>query len=220
MKELKQVLVVDDHPLLRAGLVKLINEQPEFALFGEASSTGETILAIDSDPPPDLVILDLMLGHEDGLELLKQIRVLRPGLPVLVISVCDETVYAGRALRAGAAGFLMKNEPSSEVIHAAKAVLRGEFYLSGRMRVLLAQEGLTPEPASLLVPEAQPPLSDRELHVYRLIGAGLPTREIAAELRLSIKTIETYRENLKTKLRLKNAAELVRSATQWVRRLA
>lgn len=211
-----RVLVVDDHPLLRGGLVQLISGASDMVLCGEADSFTGTILAVDDDPPPDLVILDLMLGNADGLELIKQIRALRPGLPILVISMHDELIYAERALRAGAAGFIMKQEPSEEVLAAARAVLAGGLYLSGRMKVLLAEKGLAPDPGRFLVPDADPPLSDRELHVFRLIGAGLATRQIAAELRLSVKTIETYRENLKLKLRLRNAPELLRAAKAWV----
>jgi len=211
-----RVLVVDDHPLLRCGLVEMVGKDPGLQLCGEASSAGTTILAVDNDPPPDLVILDLMLGHEDGLELIKQIRALRPGLLILVISMHDELIYAERALRAGASGYIMKKEPSEEVLAAAYAVLRGEIYLSRRMRVLLAERGLTTDPFRFLVPQADPPLSDRELHVFRLIGAGLATKQIAAALYLSVKTIETYRENLKVKLRLANARELLAAARQWV----
>ncbi len=211
-----RVLVVDDHPLLRGGLVQLIAGEPDLVLCGEAEDAAGTILAVDDDPPPDLVILDLMLGNSDGLELIKQIRALRPGLSILVISMHDELIYAERALRAGAAGFVMKKEPPQEVLAAARAILGGGHYLSGRMRVLLEGKGLAAEPVRFLVPEADPPLSDRELHVFRLIGAGLPTREIAQELHLSVKTIETYRENLKTKLRLRNAADLLRAAKEWV----
>jgi len=214
------VLVVDDHPLLRDGLVQLISGAPDFVLFGEADGPAETILAVDSDPPPDLVILDLMLGYADGLELIKQIRMLRPGLPVLVISMHEEAIYAERSLRAGAAGFIMKKEASSRVLEAARAVLRGEFYLSGRMKVLLSgKEDVAQPTLAAILPDADPPLSDRELQVFRMIGAGLATREIAAELRLSIKTIETYRENLKLKLRLANAAALSKAAKEWVSRL-
>ena len=216
MKPRARVLVVDDHPLLRCGLVQLIANNPALSLCGEADSVGSTILAVDDDPPPDLVILDLMLGHADGLELIKQIRALRPGLLILVISMHDELIYAERALRAGASGFIMKNEPSAEMLAAVHAVLDGNVYLSGRMRVLLSEKGLASDPSRFLVPQAEPPLSDRELHVYRLIGAGLATKQIATELHLSIKTIETYRENLKTKLRLANAQELVRAAKAWV----
>ncbi len=212
----RRVLVVDDHPLLRGGLIQLIGAEDDFVICGEADGPAGTILAVDDDPPPDLVILDLMLGHADGLELIKQIRQLRPGLPILVISMHEEVIYAERALRAGAAGFIMKKEPGAKVLEAARAVARGELYLSGRMRVLLEDRELGAAAALNLVPQANPPLSDRELQVFRLIGAGLPTRRIAEELHLSIKTIETYRENLKVKLRLPNAAALVKEAKAWV----
>lgn len=210
------VLVVDDHPLLRAGLVRMILEDEALELFGEAQDPGGAILAVDSDPPPDAVVLDLMLGSADGLELIRQLRMLRPALPILVISMHDEVIYAERALKAGAAGYVMKKEPGEEVLRALYAILSGEVYLSGRMKVLLEKEGIATDPAVMLVPDAKPPLSNRELHVYRLIGAGLATRQIAAELRLSIKTVETYRENLKVKLRLPNAAALMEAAKRWV----
>lgn len=211
-----QVLVVDDHPLLRGGLVNLIEEQADLGCYGEASNAAGTILAVDSDPPPDLVILDLMLGNEDGLELVKQVRMLRPSMSLLVISMHDELIYAERALRAGASGFIMKKEAPEEVIRAIRSVLAGEIYLSPKMKVLLSEKGLAPEPTAFLVPHAIQPLSDRELQVFRLIGAGLATRQIALELRLSGKTIETYRENLKVKLDLSNAAALVQAAKKWV----
>ncbi len=214
-----RVLIVDDHPLLRGGLAQLISSQPDMLLCGEADSVGGTILAVNDDPPPDLIILDLMLGNSDGLELIKQIRALRPGILILVISMHDELIYAERALRAGAAGYIMKRESSEEVLCAARGVLAGQIYLSGRMKVLLSEKGLATEPCKLLVPEASPPLSNRELHVYRLLGAGLSTKQIALELRLSGKTVETYRENLKIKLRLGNAVELLRAAKQWVDRI-
>ncbi len=216
MTEPARVLIVDDHPLLRGGLAQMIGQDPGLALFGEAGDAGGAILAVDSDPPPDLVILDLMLGNQDGLELIKQIGMLRPGLPILVISMHEEWIYAERALRAGASGYIMKKELASVVLNAVHMVLGGEIYLSGRMRVLLKEKGLVPDAVSALVPLADPPLSDRELHVYRLIGAGLSTKQVAGVLHLSIKTIETYRENLKLKLHLPNAAALVRSARDWV----
>lgn len=216
MSSRARVLIVDDHPLLRNGFVQLIAKERDLTVCGQADNAGATILAVDDDPPPDLVVLDLMLGNEDGLELIKQIRALRPGLLILVVSVHDEWIYAERALRAGASGYIMKKEPAAEVLKAVRAVLAGEVYLSGRMRVLLSEKGLAPEPCRALVPQANPPLSDRELHVFRLIGAGLSTKKIAEVLHLSVKTIETYRENLKHKLLLMNAAELVHAAKQWV----
>lgn len=214
--EKKRVLVVDDHPLLRGGVVSLIKEQPDLEVCGEADSFGGTILAVDDDPPPDLLVLDLMLGHADGLELVKQVRALRPGLPILVISMHDELIYAERAVLAGASGYIMKREEPQEVLKAIRAVLNGEIYLSARMRVLLKEKGLDDAPLAYLMPDAKPPLSDRELQVFRLIGVGLSTRQIAHELHLSGKTIETYRENLKAKLRLPDAAALRQAAKQWV----
>ena len=211
-----RILIVDDHPLMRDGLAGLIRKEADLNVCGEADNAGSTILAVDDDPPPDLVILDLMLGSEDGLELIKQLRALRPGLLILVISMHDEWIYAERAVRAGASGYIMKKEAPEEVLTAVRAVLGGEVYLSGRMRVLLAQRGVAADPCHFLVPQADPPLSDRELHVFRLIGAGLSTKQVAAELHLSGKTIETYRENLKVKLRLSNARELLREAKAWV----
>ena len=205
MKPPARVLIVDDHPLLRCGLAEMVGKDPGLLVCGEADSAGTTILAIDDDPPPDLVILDLMLRHEDGLELIKQLRALRPGLLILVISMHNELIYAERALRAGASGFIMKNEPSHEVLAAVHAVLQGGIYLSNRMRVLMSEIGLTSDPFRFL-----------ELHVFRLIGAGLSTKQIATVLHLSGKTIETYRENLKIKLSLSNARELLSAAKQWV----
>ena len=155
-----------------------------------------------------MVILDLMLGDSDGLALIKFLKAVAPQIAVLVISLHDETVYAPRALQAGALGYIMKEEASDKVLDALRAVLRGETFLSGRMRARLSESG--GEPVAAL------PLSDRELHVFRLIGAGLPTREIAGRLTLSVKTIESYRENIKTKLGLPDATALAARAREWV----
>lgn len=212
----KRVFVVDDHPLLRGGLVTLISQQRDLVVCGEADSFAGTILAVDDDPPPDLLVMDLMLGNADGLELIKQVRALRPGILILVISMHDELIYAERVIRAGASGFLMKREAPEEVLKAIRGVLAREIYLSAPMKVLLAEKGVTDQPLVFLVPEAEPPLSDRELQVFRLIGVGLATRQIALELRLSVKTIETYRENLKVKLRLADASALLQAAKRWV----
>jgi DNA-binding NarL/FixJ family response regulator len=216
LAEKTRVLVVDDHPLLRGGLVQLINKEPDLTVCAEAGDAGGTILAVDDDPPPDLVVLDLMLGYSDGLELIKQLRAVRPGLLILVVSMHDELIYAERAIRAGASGYVMKKEASEAVLSAMRRVLAGEIYLSPRMQVLLSEKGLAPEPSRFLVPSAEPPLSDRELHVFRLIGAGVSTKQIANELHLSVKTIETYRENLKIKLKLPNAVALAKSAKEWI----
>ena len=211
-----RVLVVDDHPLLRGGIVQLIGTQADLVVCAEAGDAGGTILAVDDDPPPDVVILDLMLGYADGLELIKQLRAVRPGLLILVISMHDELIYAERAIRSGASGYVMKKEAAETVLTAVRRVIAGEIYLSPRMQVILSDKGLAPEPSRFLVPSAEPPLSDRELHVFRLIGAGLATKQIASELHLSVKTIETYRENIKIKLKLGNAAALAKAAREWI----
>ena len=213
----KRILVAEDHPVTRSGIVQLLKQEPDLRVCGEVDNRGDTILAVDRDPPPDLVFLDLMLGHADGLETIKQLRAIRPGILILVVSAQEEWLHAERVLRAGASGYIMKTEPNAELLAAVRAVLRGEIYLSARMRVLLTDRGLISHPClAMLVPQADPPLSDREFHVYRLIGIGLSTKQIATELHLGGKTIETYKEHLKIKLRLANAEELKREAKAWV----
>ncbi len=203
----KRVLIVDDHPLMRAGLAQLIGRQRDLIVCGAAATAAEAKRAVETEPP-DVVILDLMLGDSDGLDLIKFLRAAAPQVAVLVVSMHDETVYAPRALQAGALGFVMKQEASKKVLAAVRAVLRGETFLSGRMRARLSDDGGAPVAAL--------PLSDRELHVFRLIGGGLATRQIAAHLILSVKTIEGYRENIKVKLGLCDAVALVACARKWV----
>ena len=207
MPEKKRVLIVDDHPLMREGLAQLIGKQHDLIVCGEAATAAEAKRAIETDAP-DVVILDLMLGDSDGLALIKFLSAVAPQIAVLVISLHDETVYAPRALQAGALGYIMKEEASEKVLDAVHAVLRGETFLSGRMRARLSESG--GEPVAAL------PLSDRELHVFRLIGAELPTKQIAERLTLSGKTIESYRENIKKKLGLADAAALGARAREWV----
>ena len=207
MPEKKRVLIVDDHPLLREGLAQLIGKQSDLTACGEAANAADAKRAVETDAP-DVVILDLMLGDSDGLALIKFLNAVAQQVAVLVISLHDETVYAPRALQAGALGYIMKQEASDKVLDALRAVLRGETFLSGRMRARLSESGGEPT--------AELPLSDRELHVFRLIGAGLPTRQIAERLTLSVKTIESYRENIKTKLGLPDAAALGARAREWV----
>ncbi len=207
MQAKKRVLIVDDHPLMREGLAQLIGKQRDLIACGEAATAADAKSAVERDAP-DVVILDLMLGYSDGLDLIKFLKAIAPQVPVLVISMHDETVYAERALLAGAMGYITKQEASDKVLDAVRAVLRGEAFLSGRMRALLSRSG--GEPVAAL------PLSDRELHVFRLIGAGLPTRQIAERLTLSVKTIESYRENIKVKLGLADGAALSARAHAWV----
>jgi DNA-binding NarL/FixJ family response regulator len=209
----KRILIADDHPLVREGLIRLINRQPDLDCCGETDSAAATQKAVDT-LRPDLLVLDLRLGSGDGLELIKSLKARFPDLLILIISQHDETLYAERALRAGARGYVMKEVASEQVIDAIRTVLRGDIHLSRKMSVLLLRktlEPLQPNPGLDLAA-----LSDRELHIFHLIGAGLSTQRIAETLHLSPKTVETYRENIKHKLDLANGTVLVRTATAFV----
>jgi DNA-binding NarL/FixJ family response regulator len=209
----KRILVVDDHPLLRAGLIQFIDRQKDMACCGEADSAASTQSAILCERP-DLVLLDLRLRGEDGLEFIKSLKAQFPKLLILVISQCDEMLYTERALRAGARGYIMKEEATEEVLFAIRAVLSGELYLSRKLAIRLVQKTIEGRPA--MAGPGVESFTDRELQVFQLLGAGLSTRQIAERLNLSFKTIETYRENIKHKLGLAGAADLVRYATNWV----
>jgi DNA-binding NarL/FixJ family response regulator len=209
----KKVLLVEDHPIVRQGLAEVINATRELSVCGEASTAKEAHRLIP-EAQPDLVIVDLSLGEESGLDLIKDLRLRHPELPVLVLSMHDESFYAERVLRSGARGYIMKREPVSVLRAAALQVLAGDIYLSRRMsqRLLnaLAKGGI----ASAASPEER--LSDRELDVFRLIGRGRGATEIAKQLNLSVKTIETYQARLKEKLGLESAEDLFRYALSWV----
>jgi len=209
----KKILIVDDHSLVRRGLTALIESEPDLAVCGEAANRREALDAIGQSPP-DLVIVDLSLGDDDGLDLVKAMKVHHLEIPSLVLSMHDETVYAERSLRAGALGYVTKQQLDDTVLVAIRRLLAGEMYLSNKLEGRLAAKyvgGRTLETDSPL-----DALSDRELQVFRLIGQGRTTREIAGTLKLSIKTIESHREHIKQKLSISSAAELVQRATQWV----
>lgn len=207
-----RVLVVDDHPVFRAGLVQVLGGEPGLAVCGEAGSAEEALGLLER-LAPDLLVVDISLGGASGLELVKQVHQRRPGLPTLVLSMHDETLFAERSLRAGARGYVNKQEAVGHMIAAMRKVLSGGTYLSRRMAARLegrrAEGGARPE-------EPVATLSDRELEVFSLIGQGLGTRDIAERLGLSIKTVETYREHIKNKLLLDTATELTRRAVAWV----
>lgn len=207
-----RILVVDDHPLAREGVSQWINRQPDMLVCAQADSL-ETASAAIASHQPELLLLDLWLGAGDTLEFIKATRARLPGMAIVVLSQHDETLYAERSLRAGARGYVMKQEASGEVLNAIRTVMRGDLYLSRRMTPLLLRRLLTADanPGATLAS-----LSDRELHVFQLLGAGLSSRQIADELKLSIKTVETHRENIKHKLGIRNAAELVKQANAWV----
>jgi DNA-binding NarL/FixJ family response regulator len=193
--------------------VQLINRQTDMVCCGEVSSAAAARQAI-AQKQPELILLDLRLGASDGLELIKSLKTEFPKLLILVLSQYDESLYAERALRAGAGGYLMKEEASEEVVNAIRMVLSGQLYISRKMAALVLHKVLQNPPKSGDVGVES--LTDRELQVFQLIGAALSTQEIAKKLGLSFKTIETYRENIKHKLNLRTAAELVQAATGWV----
>jgi DNA-binding NarL/FixJ family response regulator len=209
----KTILIVDDHPTLRRGLAALIDSEPDLAVCGEAATCPAALAAIP-ERRPDLVIVDLALGKGDGLDLVKEMRKRHPAIPALVLSMYDEAVYAERSLKAGARGYVTKQQLDSTVLVAIRRLLHGETYMSDTLGARLAAkfvDGRTLETDSPL-----DALSDRELQVFRLIGQGRSTRQIADTLNLSIKTIETHREHIKNKLSLETTAELAQRATQWV----
>jgi DNA-binding NarL/FixJ family response regulator len=208
----KTVLVVDDHPLMRHGLALLINQQQDMQVCGEAEEAQAAMHAI-AQLQPDIMILDISLSGPDGLELLKNIRASNPDLPVLVLSMHDEAIYAERALRARANGYIMKQEATEKVLVAVRRILNGEVYLSERMSNKMLQQYIGGAPSMIQSRIAS--LSDRELEVFRLIGEGRGTREIAEELHLSIKTVETYQAHIKEKLALRSGRELIQHAIQW-----
>lgn len=208
-----RVLVADDHPIVRDGLVQLINQQEDLICCAEASTQSEVFAAVSSHKP-DLLVLDLRLKDGDGLELIKSLKSQYPDLPVLVLSQFDEELYAERALRAGALGYVMKEQASNEVVDAMRMVLKGKIYVTPEMTARLLQKAITSRPATT-APTSEN-LTDRELQVLQFLGSGLSTREIAAKVRLSVKTVETYREHLKHKLNLRNSEELIYYARNWV----
>jgi DNA-binding NarL/FixJ family response regulator len=208
-----QVLVVDDHPLVRQGLVQVINQQEDLGVCGEVATHAEVLTAL-SIRLPDLLVLDLRLKEGDSLEFIKSLKGRFPDLPVLVLSQFDEGLYAERCLRAGASGYVMKEQASEDVLGAIRTVLAGRIYITPDLNARLLQRLITAKPQAGEMVFGN--LSDRELQVLQMLGSGVGNREIARQLRLSIKTVETYREHLKHKLSLRNADELVYFARQWV----
>jgi DNA-binding NarL/FixJ family response regulator len=207
-----KVLLVDDHPIVRQGLALLIDREADLSVCGEAERAHTAFHAIEA-LKPDIVVLDISLSGPDGLDVLKEIRMKTSDLPVLILSMHDESIYAERAMRAGANGYIMKQEATEKVLVAIRRILQGEVYLSDRLTNTMLQQfvrGTAPSKSSPLVN-----LTDRELEVFRLIGEGHGTRRIADELHLSVKTIESYQAHIKEKLALRNARELVQHAIEW-----
>jgi DNA-binding NarL/FixJ family response regulator len=206
-----KVLLVDDHPIVRQGLALFIDREPDLTVCGQADDASSALKAVRNSIP-DFVVLDISLDGPDGLELLKAIRAEYPKLPVLVLSMHDESLYAERALRAGANGYIMKQEATEKVLTAIRQILGGDVYLSDRLTKRMLQQFAN---GSVSPCDPLSKLSDRELEVYRLIGTGHGTRQIADELHVSAKTIESYQAHIKEKLSLRNARELVQNAVEW-----
>ena len=210
-----RILLVDDHAVVRFGIAQLINRQTDMAVVGEEEDASRA-LSVITTVKPDLVIADISLKDSSGLELMRNVKAQYPGLPVLVVSVHDESIYAEIAFRAGALGYLMKQEALEKILTAIRRVLSGAIYVSDVLAAKMLQQQVRGQPQMSESPVKG--LSDRELEVFQMIGQWKKTREIADELHLSVKTIEYYREQIKRKLNLRNAAELTQHATSWVQR--
>jgi DNA-binding NarL/FixJ family response regulator len=210
-----KILLVDDHAVVRYGIAQLINRQSDLVVCGEEEDASNALSAIGR-LKPDLVIADISLKDSSGLELMRNIKAQYSGLPMLVVSAHDESVYAEVAFRAGALGYLMKQEALEKVVTAIRRVLSGNIYVSDALAARMLQQQISGKRDIHQSPVEG--LSDRELEVFQLIGQWKKTSEIAQELHLSVKTIEYYREQIKRKLNLKNSAELAQHATSWVQR--
>jgi DNA-binding NarL/FixJ family response regulator len=208
-----KIVIVDDHPIIRQGLAELIDQEDDLVVCGQVEDAHQAMKAINKQKPA-LVVVDVSLKDSNGIELIKDIKVQHPDATVLVLSMHDESVYAERALRAGANGYIMKQEASEKIIQAIRKVLNGQVYLSDKMaaNVMNKMVGAKTDAGVSAIDR----LSDRELEVFTLLGQGRGTRQIAQKLHLSIKTIETYRAHIKEKLNLADAAELLQHAIQWV----
>jgi DNA-binding NarL/FixJ family response regulator len=208
-----KILIVDDHPLVREGLADLVNKEKDLVVCGQAEDAHQAMEAI-RELKPDMAIVDISLKETSGLELIKDIKIRHPSLPVLTLSMHEESVYAERALRAGAKGYIMKREATKKVVTAIRKVLRGQLYLSEKMTTRLVRKFVDGKPEAGTSPIDR--LTDRELEVFSLLGWGKGTRQISEKLHLSVKTIETYRSRIKEKLNLTSASELLQHAFQWV----
>jgi DNA-binding NarL/FixJ family response regulator len=208
----RAVLVVDDHPLMRDGISQLIDQQPDLRVCGGASSGPEALKALDR-LEPDLMLVDISLPGMDGIELIKAVRKRAARLPLLVLSMHDESLYAERAVRAGAKGYVMKHASAEILLAAIRRVLDGRVYLSPAMTDKLLDKMARDEAVGRESPLAA--LSDRELEIFKLVGRGLRTQRISEELNLSVKTVETYYSRIKRKLHIKDASELLQMAIAW-----
>ncbi|MCP4714867.1 MAG: response regulator transcription factor [Deltaproteobacteria bacterium] len=211
--EKTKVLIVDDHPIVRHGLAQLINQEDDMVACGEAEDVADA-LEVVSALRPDIVLIDVALKSSNGMDLIEPVKERFAEIPVLMLSMHDEVVYAERALRAGAQGYIMKQDPPEKVIEAIRQVLGGEIYLSESMTGKMLKRLATGQTAKEVSPLER--LSAREIEIFRLIGQGRDTRQIAEKLEISKKTIDAHRANIKKKLEIKRGTELVQMAIKWV----
>lgn len=209
-----RIFLVDDHPVTREGVRVLIDQESDLVVCGQADSAPVALQLIQR-LKPDLAVVDITLKTTSGIELMKNVKALLPDLPVLIMSMHDESLYAERALRAGAKGYVMKHEASDRILVAIRSVIGGDLYLSEKMKEKMLHRLVRSRKNEVVF--TIDTLSDREMEVFQLIGNGFGTRQIAEKLNLSVKTIDSYREHLKLKLRLEKGSDLVRHAIQWVR---
>ncbi|HZV35760.1 MAG TPA: response regulator transcription factor [Verrucomicrobiae bacterium] len=212
MPEKTKILLVDDHPLVREWLANLINQQLDLQVCGEAANSSEALEHVGT-AKPDIAVVDISMEGGSGIELIKNIKALYPNVIVIVLSMHDEMLYAERALRAGARGYIMKREATKKILLALRAVLAGKLYISDKVNELMAEKFVEGRLGSSESPVEQ--LSDRELEVFQLLGRGLSTRQIAEDLNVSFKTVQAYCARIKDKLNLTNATELLREAIRW-----
>jgi DNA-binding NarL/FixJ family response regulator len=211
-----KVFLVDDHPLVREWLTQLLQRESDLAICGEAEDTADALEKIAATQP-DIVIADISLKSTHGLELVKDLQVRFPALPVLILSMHDESLYAERVLRAGAMGYITKQEATKKILPAVRQVLSGQIYISEKMASRMVHKMVLGRAEEQKSPIER--LTDRELEVFQLIGCGQGTRRIATELHLGVKTVESYRARIKEKLKLEDGTQLLQQAIQWVHSL-
>ena len=208
----KKIVLVDDHPLVREWLTNLINQEDDLVVCGTAESIAEARTLIYREPP-DLAVIDITLGEDSGIDLIKDIKKSHPGVKTIVLSMHSESLYAERALRAGAGGYVIKKETTSKIIEAIRQVLEGKIYLSEGFAGAISGRAAPGLGESGELPTKQ--LSDRELEVFQLLGEGCETRKIGEILKISMNTVQVYCARIKEKLKLNNATELLREAIRW-----
>lgn len=208
-----RIIVVEDFPVVREGLVQWLAHEPTVTVIGEAGTLTAARELIDREPP-DILLMDLMVNGADGIGFIRETRERHPLIRILVLSMHDEMVYSERVVRAGACGFVMKQQSTRDLLTAIRTVHNGEIYLSARVAGIILRKML--QPTRREIRAGIESLTDRELHVYQLLGSGLSTRLIADELKLSVKTVDAHRENIKNKLGIQSAADLARQAAMWL----